>query len=109
MRADHDAELAPAVRRARHRLLVAVVPAAGDVRGVDEGPDFVFAGRAFAHVGADVDHVSLLPSSRAQRAAHATRSLAFARDDVLTAPLLSSREEARPAPRPTRRTAPRRR
>src|SRR5436190_24031719 len=41
-----------------HRMLVAGVAAAGDVRAVDERPDFVFAGRAFAEVGAHVDHNS---------------------------------------------------
>src|SRR5262245_21236893 len=56
MRADGDAVLARAARRVGHRQLVAVVAAAGHVRRVDQRPDLVFAGRAFAHVRADVDH-----------------------------------------------------
>src|SRR4051794_10531404 len=55
MRAELHAALARAPSGERHRGLVADVAAAGDVRRCDQRPDLVFAGRAFAEVGADVD------------------------------------------------------
>src|SRR5436853_4096412 len=58
MRAETDAKLARGPRGVRHRLVVAAVAAARDVRRRDERPDLVFAGRAFAEVGADVDQTS---------------------------------------------------
>src|SRR5207237_4018958 len=58
MRAQLHAELACASRGIRHRFLVADMTAARHVRRCDERPDLVFAGRAFAEVGADVDQTS---------------------------------------------------
>ena len=43
----------------RHRIGVAVVAAAGDVRGGDQRPDLRFVRSAFAEVGAEIDHNSV--------------------------------------------------
>src|SRR3954451_4550782 len=56
---DSCSELAGAVRRMRHRIGVAVVAAAGHVRGGDQRPDLRLVRSAFAEVGAEIDHNSV--------------------------------------------------
>src|SRR5437660_12230407 len=58
MGAELHSEFAGALGGVRHRGVVADMAAAGHVGGCDQRPDLVFAGRAFAEVGADVDHTS---------------------------------------------------
>ena len=67
MRTETNTMLARQLRGGAHRMLVADVAAAGDVRAGDERPDLFFAGRAFAEVGAEIDHSSVpLVSGRSQ-------------------------------------------
>src|SRR3954464_9915469 len=58
MRADVCAELAGAACGVRHRIDVAIVAAASDVRGGDQRPDLRLVRSAFAEVGAEIDHSS---------------------------------------------------
>src|SRR3954465_13017234 len=59
MRTDSCSELARASHGVGHRIGVALVAAAGDVRGCDQRPDLRLVGSAFAEVGAEVDHSSV--------------------------------------------------
>src|SRR4051794_31848948 len=59
MCADADAEVARARDGMRHRIGVAVVAAACDVRGRDQRPDLRFVRSAFAEIGAEIDHNSV--------------------------------------------------
>src|SRR5881275_1304772 len=59
MRTDADSELVCALKRVRHRIGIAVVTAAGYVRGRDQRPDLRFVRSAFAEVGAEIDHNSV--------------------------------------------------
>src|SRR5205807_5878542 len=59
MRADTHSELPRAFDRVRHRIGVAVVATAGDVRTGDQRPDLRFVRSAFAEVGTEIDHNSV--------------------------------------------------
>src|SRR5438067_6542472 len=59
MRADAHSELARSLNRVPHRIGVAIVTAAGNVRGRDQRPDLRLVRSAFAEVGAEIDHNSV--------------------------------------------------
>src|SRR5437764_9329862 len=59
MRADAHSELARSLNRVPHRIGVAIVTAAGNVRGRDQRPDRRLVRSTFAEVGAEIDHNSV--------------------------------------------------